>query len=315
MEVLRTPDDCFIDLPDFNYQPNYIAIDANVDGILASSLKLRIHYIDEGPRDAEPVLLLHGEPSWSFLYRKVISTLLKKGYRTIAPDLIGFGRSDKPSSKTDYTYARHVGWIKSFIEKLDLTNITLVCQDWGGLIGLRIVAQIPHRFVRVVAANTMLPTGQGKPSQAFLNWRQYSQETKEFNCGNIVSGGCTQKLSDEVIKAYNAPFPDDSYKSGARIFPTLVPVTTDDKGAIDNMEAWKSLSKFDKPFLCAFSDGDPVTRGGDKILRQFIPGAKTVTEHVTIKNAGHFLQEDKGEELGEVVAMFISKYPVRSSKL
>lgn len=298
MESLRTPDSQFVDLPDYPFAPNYLQINDTDSG------ELRVHYLDEGNKDAEVVLLMHGEPSWSYLYRKMIPPLVSAGYRAIAVDLVGFGRSDKPSEKTDYTYARHVAWMQEWFLKMSLNDVTLVCQDWGGLIGLRLVAANPERFARVVTANTMLPTGDYDPGESFLAWKKFSQEVPDFNSGKIVSGAVTSKLSEEEIAAYNAPFPDDSYKSGARQFPMLVPVSVNNPERDANLAAWEVLKQFTKPFLTAFSDSDPITRGGDKVFQKLIPGAKG-QEHTTIKNGGHFLQEDQGEALAKVVIDFI----------
>lgn len=254
------------------------------------------------------MLLLHGEPSWSYLYRWMIPVLVDAGLRAVAIDLVGFGRSDKPTRREDYTYQAHVDWTWAAIEAIGLTGITLVCQDWGGLIGLRLVGEHPDRFARVVAANTTLPTGDQHPGEAFLAWQRFSQETPDFAVGNIVNGGCVSTLPADVIAAYDAPFPDDSYKAGARQFPTLVPTSPDDPAAPANRAAWEGLRRFDKPFLCAFSDSDPITRGADAALRKFIPGAQGQPE-VTIAGGGHFLQEDKGRELAAVVVDFINASP------
>lgn len=293
MEALRTPDDRFADLPDFPWTPRYL----DVGG-------LRMAYVDEGPRDAPPVLLLHGEPSWNFLYRKVIRVLLDDGLRAIAPDLIGFGRSDKPTKREDYTYQRHVDWMRAFLLGLDLRDLTLVCQDWGGLIGLRLVAEHPDRFARVVAANTYLPTGDQRVPPAFLTWREFSQTVPEFPTSNVVQMGSATTLDPRVLAAYDAPFPDERYKAGARQFPTLVPISADDPASAANRAAWTSLEKFDKPFLCAFGDKDPITKGADRALRERIPGAQNAP-HTTIAGGGHFLQEDRGEELGRVISAFV----------
>ena len=236
--------------------------------------------------------MLHGEPSWSYLYRRMVPVLTAAGHRAVAPDLVGFGRSDKPARREDYTYQRHVDWMHATVEALDLRDITLVCQDWGGLIGLRLVAEMPDRFARVVAA--------------FHAWRRFSQETPRFHAGGIVKGGCVSDLSPEVIAAYDAPFPDDRYMAGARQFPMLVPVTPDDPAAEPNRAAWEELRRWTRPFLCAFSDQDPITRGGDRILRKLIPGAEG-QPHIVIEGAGHFLQEDRGERLAAVVADFIAR--------
>ncbi len=292
MDVLRTPDDRFHNLSGYPFVPQYV----DVDGV-------RIHYVDEGPPEAAPILLLHGEPSWSYLYRKMIPALVAAGHRCIAPDLVGFGRSDKPTARADYTYQRHVDWMRVVIDALALRGITLVCQDWGGLIGLRLVAEHPDRFARVVAANTFLPTGDVPPGAAFLRWREYSQTTPRFHVGGIVRGGCATELPADVIAAYDAPFPDDRYTAGARQFPLLVPSTPDDPASAANRAAWEVLRRWTKPFLTAFSDLDPVTQGADQVLQREIPGAHG-QPHTTIKGAGHFLQEDKGEELAAVVDSF-----------
>jgi len=294
MDVLRTPDERFADLPGYPFAPHYVEVDG-----------LRLHYVDEGPRAAAPVLLLHGEPSWSYLYRTMIPPLVAAGQRCIAPDLAGFGRSDKPAARADYTYQRHVDWLRGVLERLDLRAATLVCQDWGGLLGLRLVAEHPERFARVVAANTFLPTGDSAPSPAFLAWREYSQATPHFHAGGILKGGCATALPDAVIAAYNAPFPDERYLAGARQFPLLVPIAPDDPASAANRAAWDALRRWRKPFLTAFSDRDPVTAGFDQVFQRDIPGAQG-QPHTTIANAGHFLQEDQGETLAQVVISFIS---------
>lgn len=302
MRVLRTPDERFANLPDYSFAPHYVEIPSGDGGAL------RMHYLDEGPRGAAPVLCLHGEPSWSFLYRKMIPGIAAAGHRVVAPDLVGFGKSDKPAERGDYTYQRHVDWLRAFVEALDLRRITLFCQDWGGLLGLRLVAEHPDRFARVVAANTFLPVGDGTPSEAFLAWRNFSQSVPEFPTGRILQGATVTELSPEVVAAYDAPFPDESYKAGARQFPTLVPITPDDPASAANRAAWQSLARFEKPFLTAFSDSDPVTRGGDALMRDRIPGTRG-QKHVTIAGGGHFLQEDRGEELARVVVQFIADTP------
>ena len=299
MDTVRTPDDRFAELPDYPFEPHYAEISDGEDGIL------RVHYLDEGPPDAAPVLLMHGEPSWSFLYRHMIAPLVDAGHRVVVPDLVGFGRSDKPTRTTDYTYARHVAWMSSLVfDELNLRGITFFGQDWGGLIGLRLVCAQPDRYARVVIANTGLPTGVGTPSEAFLAWQKFSQESPQLPIGGIVNGGCVTDLAPEVIAAYDAPFPDDFYKAGARIFPTLVPTSPDDPEADANTQAWTVLSRFDKPFLLCFSDQDPVTKGGDAPFRAKVPGAQG-QPHTTIEGAGHFLQEDKGHEVAAVIAGFI----------
>ncbi len=295
MEVIRTPDERFKNLPGYDFAPHYVEVAG-----------LRMHYIDEGPKDGEVVLLLHGEPSWSYLYRKMIPIITAAGYRAIAPDFIGFGRSDKLVKPEDYSYQFHVDTLRAFVRALNLKNITLVCQDWGGLIGLRVAAENSERFARVVAANTGLPTGDMPMSDAFKQWQQYSQSVPELPVGNIVKGGCRTPLPPEVVAAYDAPFPDNRYKAGARIFPKLVPTQPDDPAAPANRKAWEVFSKWTKPFLTAFSDGDAITRGGERIFQQRVPGAKD-QPHTIIAGAGHFLQEDKGEELARVVVEFIKR--------
>jgi haloalkane dehalogenase len=296
MRVLRTDDDRFADLPDFPFAPHY-----------AEAGEVRVHYLDEGPPDGDVVVLLHGEPSWSFLYRHMIPVLVTAGLRCIAPDLVGFGRSDKPADGTDYSYARHVEWMRSVLfDSLDLHDVTLVCQDWGSLIGLRLVAEHPSRFARVVVANGGLPTGNEPLTDAFLSWQQFSQETPDFHIGSIVMMGCTTPLPPEVVAAYDAPFPSDEYKAGARAFPLLVPTRPDDPAAEANAAAWDQLSRWDRPLLTAFSDRDPITKGGEQIFQRTVPGASG-QPHTTIAGAGHFLQEDRGRELATVVAEFIAR--------
>jgi haloalkane dehalogenase len=305
MNALRTPDDRFTELPDFPWTPRYVEV-ADGDGGA-----LRVACIDEGPREAEPVLLLHGEPSWSFLYRRMIPVLLGAGLRVVAPDLVGFGRSDKPAEPSDYTYARHVEWVRAAVlDELGLTGITLVGQDWGGLIGLRLVAEHPDRFARVVVANTGLPTGDSPMSDAFLAWQRFAQTAPQFQVGRIISNGTVTELPPEVVAAYDAPFPDDSYKAGARAFPALVPTRPDDPASDANRAAWEALASWRKPFLTAFSDGDPITGGGDRIFRKLVPGAEGMP-HTTLRGGGHFLQEDVGPSLAEVVVDLIAATPVR----
>ncbi|MBL8532185.1 MAG: haloalkane dehalogenase [Hyphomonadaceae bacterium] len=302
MKVLRTPEERFAGLPDFPYTPRYTEIaDA------ASGVRLRIAHVDEGPRDAGPVLLMHGEPTWSFLYRKIIARLTALGHRAVAPDLIGFGRSDKPAARDDYTYERHVGWMSDWLRANDLSGITLFCQDWGGLIGLRLVAAMPERFARVVVANTGLPIGKGF-SPAFEAWLQFSQSVPEFPTGGIVKGGCVRDLTDAERAAYDAPYPDESYKAGARQFPALVPIKPDMASVRENLEAWKVLEQFNKPFLTAFSDQDAITRGGEAVFQQRVPGARG-QDHVSIEGGGHFLQEDQPEKIADVLHAFIKRTP------
>jgi haloalkane dehalogenase len=298
MERLRTPEERFAGLPAYGFEPHYVDVPTG-DGE-----PLRMHYIDEGGAGAPAVLLLHGEPSWSYLYRRMIPVLVDAGLRAVALDLVGFGRSDKPVARSDYTYQRHVDWTRAAVEAIGVRDATFVGQDWGGLIGLRVVAEDPDRFARVVTANTFLPTGDRHPGDAFLAWQRYSQEAPSFDVGRIVNGGCATKLSPEIIAAYDAPFPDDTYKAGARQFPMLVPTSPDDPAAEPNRAAWKVFEQWEKPFLTAFSDSDPITAGAEKVFQSVVPGAAG-REHPTIKGAGHFLQEDKGEELAGVVVDFV----------
>jgi haloalkane dehalogenase len=300
MKALRTPDERFANLPDWTFEPHYVEVPDGEGG------SLRMHYVDEGPAEAAPVLLLHGEPSWGYLYRKMVPGIADAGYRVVAPDLIGFGRSDKPSEQKDYTFERHVAWVTSFVEQLGLRDITLFGQDWGALIGLRVAAENPDRFARIVIGNGGLPTGDQSPGEAFLRWQKFSQTSPQFDIGRIIQGATTTNLPDDIVEAYNAPFPDDSYKAGARIFPTLVPTTPDDPAAPANRKAWAVLRTWEKPFLTAFSDSDPITKGGDRVFQSLVPGAQG-QPHVTIESAGHFLQEDRGEELARVVVDFIRR--------
>ena len=297
MILLRTPDERFENLSEFPYEPNYSEI-----------YNIRIHYIDEGPKDGEIVLLMHGEPSWSFLYRHIIPILVDAGYRTIAPDLVGFGKSDKPSEQADHTYLRHVEWMTKWVIQLDLRNITLFCQDWGSLIGLRVAIENQERFNRIVLSNGGLPAGGGRLSEAFMNWREFSRTAKEFDVKRVIQSGTVTNLTPEVLKGYDAPFPDDSYKAGARIMPSLVPIGRDDPEYQRNKKAIKLFGKWEKPFLTAFSDSDPITNGGERLWINHVPGAKN-REHPIIKNAGHFVQEDKGPEMARVIIEFIENDP------
>ena len=299
MEVLRTPDERFEGLDGYPFAPHYAEV-ADGDGGT-----LRVHYLDEGPADAAPVLLLHGEPSWSYLYRHMIPPLVAAGHRVIVRDLVGFGRSDKPTEQGDYTYARHVEWMRELLfDHLDLRDITFFAQDWGGLVGLRVLALDPDRYARVAIGNTGLPTGHGPASDAFMAWQKFSQETPVFDIGFLINAATTTDLSPEVIAGYDAPFPDDTYKAGARIFPTLVPTSPDDPASADNLAAWEVLEQFEKPFLLCFSDSDPVTKGGDAPFLAKVPGTQGQS-HVTIEGGGHFFQEDRGPELAKLLNDFI----------
>lgn len=301
MKLLRTPESRFQNLVDYPFKPHYLDINDR-----QADVSIRIHHIDEGDTASQPVLMLHGEPSWSFLYRKMVGPFVEAGYRAVAPDLPGFGKSDKPSERTDYTYARHVAWMQDWLRVMDLNNIILICQDWGGLIGLRLVAAEPQRFARVVTSNTMLPTGDHNPGEAFMKWQKFSQEVPMFPTGKLINGGAVTELSDEVLTAYNAPFPDESYKEGARQFPLLVPTTPDNPESQANRDAWKVLMEFDKPWLCAFGDSDPITGAAAPIIQKLVPGCKG-QPHTTLRGGGHFIQEDCGEELARVVLDWLRK--------
>jgi haloalkane dehalogenase len=302
MNVLRTPDERFDNLPDFHYEPHYLEIPDGEGGTL------RVHYLDEGPRDGQIVVLMHGEPSWSYLYRNMIPMLEAHGLRCVVPDLVGFGRSDKPDSKRDYTYGRHVAWMKALlVDGLNIEGATLVGQDWGGLVGIRVLAENLSHFKRLVVANTGLPTGDGRPSEAFMRWQRFSQESPAFKIGNIVSNGCVNRLPPDVVAAYDAPFPNEAYKEGARIFPSLVPTRPDDPASEANRKAWEALQAWSGPVLCAFSDKDAVTAGSERPFLR-LPGAQGQS-HVVIHDAGHFLQEDKGDELAAAIARFIQANP------
>ncbi len=291
--VLRTPDDRFANLPGYDFPPRYTTVDG-----------LRIHHIDEGPPGGEIVLLLHGEPSWCYLYRNMVPLFVRAGHRAVAPDLVGFGRSDKPADPADYSYQKHVDWVWDWLQANDLHGITLVCQDWGSLIGLRLVAEHPDRFARVVVANGGLPTGALPMPEAFHRWRAFSQKTRIFPIGRVIQNGTQKPLTKAVLSAYEAPFPTEAHKAGARIFPSLVPIDRNDPAAPANRRAWQALKKFDKPFLTAFSDQDPITRGGDALFQKRVPGAQG-QPHITIRGAGHFLQEDEGPALAQVVLDFM----------
>ncbi len=293
--ILRTPAERFENLAGYPFEPNH------VDFVGA-----RMHYVDEPGGSGETVLMLHGEPSWSYLYRKMIPIVSAAGHRVVAPDLIGFGKSDKFTDPGRYTYQMHVDSIVNLIETLDLKNITLICQDWGGLIGLRIAAEHPDRFSRIVAANTALPTGDERIPAAFKVWRAFSQATPVFPVGGLIKFACKTKLTKGIVDGYNAPFPSRKYKVAARVFPLLVPTVPDNPASEANRAAWRALEKWEKPFLTAFSDGDPIMRGLDRIFQNRIPGAKN-QPHALIRGAGHFLQEDKGEELAALVVEFIGR--------
>ena len=334
MKTLRTPDGRFGNLPGYPFTPHYNEVPDGQGGTL------RIHHVDEGPRDGAAILLLHGQPTWSYLYRKMIPILAEAGHRVLAPDLVGFGRSDKPTERGDYSYANHVRWFSDWLEAVDLQDATLFCQDWGGLIGLRLVAAYPERFARVVAANTVLPNDSfGVPAEetaavrelyaelpvippaeiharfaaregppGFLYWRKFCTETPELRPSQVLRELTQNPLSGDVASAYDAPFPDDAYLAGARIFPTLVPFFADDPERPANRRAWEELERFEKPFLTAFSDGDPITAGIERSFQKRVPGCRGVA-HVTIEKASHFLQEDRGEACAAAILDFLRAHP------
>lgn len=304
MDFVRTPDHRFNNLPDWPYEPIYTQVRATID----DPTLLRIAHIDEGPRDAkETVLLMHGEPSWSYLYRKMIPVFVASGHRVIAPDLVGFGRSDKPTQMDHYTYERHVDWMSQWLNQHnDLQNMTFFGQDWGGLVGLRLVTAFANRFSRIVVANTGLPTGENPPTEAFLKWQNYSQTSTKWHIGKMVEASCvTKPLDPAVVAAYDAPFPSDEYTAGSRIFPSLVPTSPTDPSGESNRQAWEVLKTWTKPLVTMFSDSDPVTTGGFKPFQKLVPGAQN-QPHITIEGAGHFLQEDKGTEIAQLMNKFIA---------
>lgn len=296
-KILRTPQARFDALPDFPYPPHYVEIGTG-------AAKLRVAYIDEGPRDAPIVLLMHGEPTWSFLYRKMIPVLVNAGYRVLVPDQIGFGRSDKPARKSDYSYFNHVQWMCAWMETLNLQRMTLFCQDWGSLIGLRMVAHAPDRFDRIVLANGGLPTGKEALPKAFKIWRAFARYSPWFPIGRIVKAGCVHGLTAQEMAAYDAPYPDTAHKVAARVFPGFVPSSPNDPECAANEQAWELFKQWKKPFLTLFSNRDPVTRGGYKAWQQLVPGAQG-QPHAITRNAGHFLQEDKGVEVAQAMVSFI----------
>jgi haloalkane dehalogenase len=294
MKVLRTPDERFRDLPGYPFAPHYVEL---ADG-------LRVHAVDEGPRDGAPVLLLHGEPTWSYLYRKMIPVLAAAGLRAVAPDLVGFGRSDKPAAMADHSYARHVAWMAQWLERVDLTRVTLVCQDWGSLIGLRLATEHPERFARIVVANGFLPTARQPPNRAFTLWRAFATWSPIFPVGRIVRSGCVKKPPPEVVAAYDAPFPSRAYLAGPRAFPRLVPTREEDPAVPANRAAWDALGRWEKPFLTLFGKNDPILGRADGLLQRQVPGARG-QPHERFWG-GHFVQEDRGDFLAERIVAWLT---------
>jgi haloalkane dehalogenase len=300
MQTLRTPDERFVDLPDFPYLPRYSDVDDDEGD------SVRIAWVEDGPATADPVLMLHGEPSWSFLYRRMIPVLAAAGHRVICPDLVGFGRSDKPTRIENHTYARHVEWMRTLaFDVLNLNRVTLVGQDWGGLIGLRLAAEHPERFARLVVANTGLPTGDIPMPDIWWQFRKTIQGAPTLDVGRFVQAGCVRPVNDDVRAGYDAPFPDDSYSAGPRAMPGLVPTSPKDPAAPANRAAWAALRESATPMLVAFSDGDPITGGMAPIFQREMRGAQG-HRHPVIKNAGHFLQEDAGDELARHIVDFLA---------
>lgn len=296
MKVLRTPDERFQDLHDYPFEPNFVEV---ADG-------LRMHYVDEGPRDADPVLMLHGEPSWSYLYRTMIPVCAEH-HRVIAPDLIGFGKSDKPSRVSDYSYQSHMDWITAFVEALDLQRITLFAQDWGSLLGLRLAAEQSERFDRIVLGNGFLVTGEERKPTVFKVWQAFARWSPWFPISRIINQGSFKTLTPDERRAYDAPFPTNAHKAGSRAFPRLVPMTPKDPASEPNRRAWEVLAAWEKPFLLTFSNGDPITRGVDKIMKKKVPGTAGLP-HIKVRG-GHFLQEDAGPELAEAINNLIASTP------
>lgn len=292
MTVMRTADERFADLPDFPFAPHYVHLDDT-----------RMHYVDEGRGSV--VLLLHGEPTWSYLYRHVIGPLRAK-FRVLAPDLIGFGRSDKYTTTHSYSYEMHSGKFRAFVESLDLRDVTLVVHDWGGPIGLRVATELPERFARLVILNTFLSTGQSPPNRAFRLWRAFARYSPVLPVGLLIQAGTVRWLPGAVLRAYSAPFPSRASKAGARIFPLLVPARKDDPAVPAMRATFRALRRWQKPALVMFSDRDPILGGLDPIFRRLIPGAQSQPE-ITIRDASHFLQEDRGQEIADQILAFLAR--------
>jgi len=299
MDVLRTPDEHFADLPDYDFEPRYREV------VAADGTRLRFHFVEEGPSDAAPVLLLHGNPSWSYIHRHMVRDLAALGHRVIALDLMGLGRSDKPTNRDDYTLAAHVDWMGQWLEAEDLREVTLYCQDWGGLIGLNVLREHPDRFARVVASNTGVPVGEGV-NEFMRQWLEFSQSVDELPIADLVDGGVTRALSVAEKAAYGAPFPDGTYQAGALRFPLLIPVQPDNPGVERCVETWAFLETWTKPFLTVFGSADPVAYkpGAHLKFQRVVPGAAG-QPHRVIEGANHFIQEDAPAELVEAIHAFV----------
>lgn len=308
--VLRTPEERFEALPGFGFEAHYLPI-ANPRG----SVALRIHYLDEGRRDAPVALMLHGEPTWSFLYRGMIPPVVAAGFRAVAPDWIGFGRSDKLARPEDYSYQAHVESLCELITVLDLRGITLVCQDWGGPIGLRVLSEMPERFAAVLATNTLLPTCEPPPrgvadwpGRIIEEWVALATAATDLPVGEIIAGVSVRRPAAEVLRGYAAPFPDATYEAGVLAFPRLIPIREDMAGVAENRRAWAVLERFAKPFVTAFSDRDPSTKAWERVFRERIPGARG-QPHVEIRDAGHFVQEEQPAALADALLGLMRRLP------
>jgi len=293
----RTPDDRFRNLDGYPFAPHYAEVKAE-DGTL-----LRVHYVDEGPRDAAPVVLMHGNPSWSYLYRRIIPRLVAQGHRVLAPDLMGLGRSDKPAAKSDYSLARHVEWMSQWLVAVCVESATLFAQDWGGVIGFPVAMRHPERFARLIAANTGLPVGQGA-SPALQQWLEYSDRATSLPISQLIHGFTVNGLGDAEKRAYDAPFPDASYQAAALSFPRLIPLQPENPGVPLMLETWQQLERWTKPLLTVFGDRDPISQGADRTFQQRVPGAHG-QPHVVLSPAHHFLQEDQPEAIAQHIHAFV----------
>ena len=303
-KVLRTPAERFAQLKGFDYTPRYLTLEPG------EGTPIRVACIDEGPRDAPVVLLMHGEPTWSYLYRKMIPGLLAEGFRVVVPDMVGFGRSDKPAARRDHSYAHQVQWMNAWLSQMDLQHITLFCQDWGSLIGLRMATAQSERFDRIVLSNGGLPTGDGWRSTAFLIWRAFANYSPWFPIGRIVRTGCRQGLDPAEVASYDAPYPGAAYRVAPRVYPSLVPISPKDPECVANLAAWQALEQWHKPFVTWFSSGDPVTRGAELPFLKRVPGTQG-QPHLWIRKSSHFLQEDQGPLLARLLTQLLKDIPIQ----